>query len=104
MNQFDVYAVNLEPSKGLEIKNIRPAVIISPNAMNKNLKTVIVAPLTRTIKNYPSRVKSSFRGEIGQIALDQLRAVDKIRLHKMQGKVDSKTAQNIKVVLATMFS
>jgi len=104
MNQFDVYNVELDPTKGSEINNTRPAVIISPNAMNKNLKTVIIAPLTHTVKKYPSRVASSFAGQVGEVALDQMRAVDKSRLKKKQGAIDSATAANIKSVLATMFS
>jgi mRNA interferase MazF len=104
MNQFDVYTVDLEPSKGAEMKKQRPAVIVSPNAMNKNLNTVLIAPLTHTIKGYPSRVASTFSGQPGEIVLDQIRAVDKIRLKKKIGALDTRTAANIKSVLATMFS
>lgn len=104
MKQFEVYNVELDPAKGSEINNTRPAVIISPDAMNKNLKTVIIAPLTHTIKKYPSRVISSFAGQSGEIALDQIRAIDKSRLKKKRGIIDARTAANIKSVLATMFS
>jgi mRNA interferase MazF len=104
MNQFDVYMVDLNPTKGAEMNKVRPAVIISPNAMNKNLKTVLIAPLTHTIKGYPSRVTSIFAGQPGEIVLDQIRAVDKIRLKKKRGAVDAGTAANIKTILATMFS
>jgi mRNA interferase MazF len=104
MNQFDVYIVDLDPTQGSEMKKIRPAVIISPNAMNKNLDTLIIAPLTHTIKRYPSRVSSLFEGEPGQVALDQMRTVDKSRLKEKQGRVDATTAANIKDILQTMFS
>ncbi len=104
MNQFDVYTVDLNPTQGSEMKKIRPAVIISPNVMNRNLNTVIIAPLTHTIKGYPSRVPSQFGGDPGEIALDQLRAVDKTRLKQKQGRVDGSTTANIKAVLTTMFS
>jgi len=104
MNQFDVHTVDLNPTQGSEMKKIRPAVIISPNVMNKHLDTVIIAPLTHTIKGYPSRVPSQFGGEAGEIVLDQLRAVDKTRLKQKQGRVIGTTAANIKAVLATMFS
>jgi mRNA interferase MazF len=104
MNQFDVYVVDLNPAQGSEMKKIRPAVIISPNAMNINLNTVIIAPLTHTIKGYPSRVPSNFAGQPGAIALDQMRAVDKSRLKQKQGRVDASTAANIKAILAAMFS
>ena len=104
MNQFDVYTVDLDPAKGAEMKKQRPAVIISPNAMNKNLSTVLIAPLTHTIKGYPSRVGSIFGGQPGEIVLDQLRGVDKRRLKKKIGVLDTAAASNIKIVLATMFS
>lgn len=104
MNQFDVYTVNLDPAKGAEMKKLRPAVIISPDVMNKNLKTVLIAPLTHTVNGYPSRVASIFGGHPGEIVLDQIRAVDKIRLKKKIGAVDTDTAANIKTVLITMFS
>lgn len=104
MDQFDVYTVDFDPAQGSEMKKIRPAVIISPNAMNKNLNTVIVAPLTHTIKGYPSRIPSQFNGQRGQVALDQLRVVDKLRLLQKQGRIDGSTAANIKAILAAMFS
>jgi mRNA interferase MazF len=104
MKQFEIYLVNLDPTIGSEIKKTRPAVIISPDAMNKVLNTVIIAPLTSTQKGYPSRVFSNFKGKKGEVVLDQLRTVDKIRLVKKIGQIDSKTAQNIKLVLLTMFS
>ena len=104
MNQFEIYTVDLDPTKGAEMKKQRPAVIISPNVMNKNLNTVLIAPLTHSIKGYPSRVGSKFGGQPGEIALDQIRGVDKSRLKRKIGKVDAATASNIKNVLATMFS
>jgi mRNA interferase MazF len=104
MKQFEIYWVDLNPTKGSEINKTRPAVIISPDAMNKNLKTVLIAPVTSTVKNYPSRVATSFRGGAGQIVLDQIRAVDKTRLKGKIDAVDQTTVLNIKAVLKTMFS
>ncbi len=104
MNQFDIYLVNLDPTIGTEIKKTRPAIIVSPNTMNKNLNTVIVAPLTSSIKNYPSRIINILKGKKGEIVLDQIRAVDKIRLIKKIGKVDEQKAKHIKLILQTMFS
>lgn len=104
MNQFDVYMVDLNPAVGSEMKKVRPAVIISPNAMNNDLNTVIIAPLTHTIKNYPFRVLSNFAGQSGAIALDQMKYVDKSKLKQKLGRVDGSTAANIKAILATMFS
>ena len=104
MKQFDVYLVTLDPTIGAEMKKTRPAVIVSPDPMNKNLQTVIVAPLTHTSKHYPSRVPTKFGDQDGEVVLDQLRTVDKKRLIKNQGILDFATASNIKAVLKAMFS
>jgi mRNA interferase MazF len=95
--------VNLDPTTGAEIKKSGPAVIISPNAVNKHLDAVIVAPLTYTIQGYPSLLLSQFQNEQGKVALDQMRVVDKFRLKKKLGTVDAGTSSDIIRVLQTMF-
>ena len=104
VEQFMVYSVELDPAKGNEIKKTRPCVVISPDTMNSNLQTVIVAPLTHTIKSFPTRVNSMVNGELGQVVLEQIRAVDKNRLKRKLGKIDNSTAENIKLIMQTMFS
>lgn len=104
VEQFMVFSVELDPTKGSEIKKTRPCVVISPSAMNDHLPTVIIAPLTHTIRPYPSRVFSNVNGQSGQIALDQIRAIDKTRLKRKFGKLDPPTVANVKLVLQTMFS
>ncbi|HEY0432380.1 MAG TPA: type II toxin-antitoxin system PemK/MazF family toxin [Chitinophagaceae bacterium] len=103
MKQFEVYQVNLDPTIGAGTKKSRLAVIISPNVMNKHLRTVIVAPLTNTKKGYPSRVSSQFQKKDGEVVPDQLRAVDKVRLVTKMGVLDRRTASAILGVLQTMF-
>lgn len=80
--RFEVYFVNLDPTIGSEMKKTRPCVIISPNEMNNHISTVIIAPLTSKLRNYPTRVPCRVEGKQGQIVLDQLRTVDKSRLIK----------------------
>lgn len=104
VEQFVIYSVELDPTKGAEIKKTRPCVVISPTEMNDYLPTVIVAPLTHTIKSFPTRVFSMVNGDEGQIVLEQIRAVDKTRLKKKFGKIDASTTENIKLVMRTMFS
>jgi mRNA interferase MazF len=104
MNQFDVYIVDLDPARGSEMKKIRPAVIISPNELNRHLNTVIIAPLTQTLKGYLFRVPSQFDGQPGEIALDQMRSVAKSRLKQKKGRLPVSTATAIKALLQTMFS
>ncbi len=101
---FDVYLVNLDPAVGYEIKKSRPCLVISPDELNRNISTVIVAPMTTKGRNYPSRVSCTFNDKKGQILLEQMRAVDKIRLIKRLGKVDSFIQAQVFSVLSELFS
>ena len=100
----EVWLVSLEPTIGSEIRKTRPCVIVSPNEINKLLRTVIVAPLTSTIKNYPTRLSIVFQDRKSSIALDQIRTVDKFRLVKKLGNITPKESQSIADILVEMFS
>lgn len=102
--RFDVWLVNLNPTLGSEISKTRPCVVISPNETNKFLNTVTIAALTSTQKAYPIRIDCVFEGKTGQIALDQIRSVDKIRLVKKLGVLDTSTAQSVCNTLQELFS
>lgn len=82
VNQYQIVLVNLNPTIGSEIKKTRPCVVISPNEMNKYLKTVVIAPMTSSVKNYPTRVSVKHGGKKGSIVLDQIRTIDKQRIIK----------------------
>ncbi len=103
MKRFDVYLVNLDPTVGREIKKTRPALIISPDEMNSHISTIIIAPMTTKGRPYPSRVSCTFQGKKGQIVLDQLRTVDKIRLVKKLGRIDTNTGNKVLSILQEMF-
>ena len=104
MNRFDVFLVNLDPTIGHEIKKTRPCLIISPDEMNRFIATVIIAPMTSKGRDYPSRVDCTFRGIQGQIVLDQVRTVDKLRLVKRLGAISENTQQKVLQVLNEMFA
>lgn len=104
VERFDVYLISLDPTKGSEIKKTRPCLIISPDEMNRHIRTVIIAPMTSTIKNYPSRVTTTFQKKRGQIVLDQIRTVDKQRLIKKLGTISSSAQDKTLNVLQEMFS
>lgn len=99
----EVWLVVLDPSQGSEIRKTRPCLVVSPDEMNEPLQTVIVAPMTTTLRGYPSRVNVTFRNKSGQVALDRLRAVDRQRLVSRLGSVSPLTAQKVSDVLTTMF-
>ena len=100
----EIWLVSLEPTIGSEIKKTRPCVIVSPDEINKLLRTVIVAPLTSTIRNYPTRVSILFPTRQSSIALDQLRSVDKSRLLRKLGNLSLEDSQSISNILVTMFA
>lgn len=102
--RFDVFLVNLDPTVGSEIKKTRPCVIISPDEMNRNISTIIVAPLTSRSRNYPTRVPCKVNGKQGQIVLDQIRTVDKSRLIKKIDSLNQRVQRKIFEVLNEMFS
>ena len=104
INRFEVYLVNLDPTVGKEIKKSRPCLVVSPDEMNHNIQTVIIAPMTTKGHTYPSRVPCRFKGKNGQIVLDQLRAVDKLRLVRKLGRMDSKTSMLVLDVLQELFA
>ena len=100
----EVWLVSLDPSVGSEIQKTRPCVVVSPDVMNRHLRTVIVAPMTSAERPYPTRVPVMFQGKRGQVALDQLRAADRQRLIRKLGTISSKTAEAVSSRLVEMFA
>ena len=104
VKRFDVYLVNLDPTIGSEIQKTGPCLVISPDEMNSNIRTVIVAPMTSTQKGYPTRVLCTFQKKKGQIVLDQLRTIDKERLIKRLGTIKSKEQLEVISILQRLFA
>ena len=104
VDRFGIYLINLDPTIGSEIQKTRPCLIVSPDEMNHNLRTVIVAPMTTRSRSYPTRVACRFKGKDGQVALDQIRSVDRIRLIKKLGSLDAKSAASVIKVLQEIFA
>ncbi|MCJ7472553.1 MAG: type II toxin-antitoxin system PemK/MazF family toxin [Actinobacteria bacterium] len=99
INQYDIFWVDLNPTVGHEIKKVRPCVVISPDEMNLNIDTVIIAPMTTRSRNYPTRTKIDFEEKTGWIVLDQLRAIDKIRLKEKAGYLREVEIIKVKKIL-----
>ena len=103
VKRFEVWLVNLDPSLGSEIRKTRPCLVISPDVSNKYLNTVTVAAMTSSLEMYPTRITCVFQKKQGQVALDQIGSVDKIRLVKKLGVMNKKTSQVVCDVLLQMF-
>jgi mRNA interferase MazF len=104
VKRFEVYLINLDPTVGSEIQKTRPCLVISPDEMNRFIRTVIVAPMTTKGTSYPTRVSCKFQGKQGQVVLDQIRTVDKTRLVRRLGKVNKQTQSEVLSVLNEMFA
>lgn len=90
IKRFEVWLIELDPTKGSEIKKTRPCLVVSPEPINKYLNTITVVPMTTTIRTYPTRVNCLFKGTTGQLMVDQIRGVDKSRLKKKLGIMEEK--------------
>lgn len=104
VKRFEVYLINLDPTVGSEIQKTRPGLIISPDEMNRFIRTVIVAPMTTKGTTYPTRVPCKFQGKLGQIVLDQIRTVDKTRLVRRLGRIDKHSQAEVLSILGEMFA
>ena len=104
VKRFEVHLVNLDPTVGSEIQKTRPCLVISPDEMNRHIRTVIVAPMTSKGRPYPSRVNCRFEKKDGQVVLDQIRTVDKGRLIRRLGRIDKRTQDRVLATLAEMFA
>lgn len=102
VRQYDVYLISLDPTVGHELRKARPCVVVSPDEMNTQIATVIIAPMTTKSRDYPTRVALRFRGKNGWIVLDQIRTVDKTRLSKRLGALDSAATASVKRVIQEM--
>ena len=100
----EVWLVVLDPTQGVEIHKTRPCLVISPDEMNRHLRTVVIAPMTTVTRPYPTRIAVRFQGKRGQVALEQLRALDRQRLVRMLGAVSARTARDVSARLVEMFA
>ena len=92
IQQYEVYM----------IQKTRPCLVISPEEMNNNIRTVIIAPMTTKSHAYPTRIPVRFNKKSGWIVLDQIRTVDKARLVKKLGRISNKEITAVKDILKQM--
>ena len=103
VKQYQIVLVNLDPSLGSEIQKTRPCVIVSPNELNDNLRTVVIAPMTSTSRKYPTRVKIKHNNQEGWVVIDQIRTIDKICIVKKFDSLSEKEIRECKRVLRETF-
>ena len=100
--QYDIMLVNLDPTMGSEINKTRPCLVISPDEINRQLKTLIIAPITSTSKHYPTRIYTKSLSIPGWVVLDQIRTIDQRRILKKLGQLNSEEVKKCKAVIEEM--
>ena len=103
LTQYEIVLVNLDPTIGSEMRKTRPAVIISPNEMNKYLNTIVIAPITSSSKSYPTRIEVNYTKTKGWIVLDQIRTIDRQRITKKLDRLTEKDIEKVKIILKETF-
>jgi mRNA interferase MazF len=103
VKQYHIVLVNLDPTLGSEIQKTRPCVIVSPNEMNENLSTIVIAPMTSTSRKYPTRINVKHNNQEGWVVIDQIRTIDKIRIVKKVGELTEKEIRECKRVIRETF-
>ena len=99
LEQYQIVLANLDPTIGSEIKKTRPCVILSPNEMNKYLRTIVVAPMTTKSRKYPTRIEVKHNNKTGWIVIDQIRTVDTLRIIKILGSLSIPEIKEVKSVV-----
>jgi mRNA interferase MazF len=99
LRQYSIVLVNLDPTMGSEIQKTRSCIIVSPNEMNKYLNTIVISPMTTSLKEYPTRIQVNHDGKKGMIAIDQIRTVDKKRILKIVGKLNESEIKACKEII-----
>ena len=102
IKQYEIFLINLDPTVGAEIKKSRPCVVISPDEMNQNIRTISIAPMTTKQHPYPTRVQISFQKKRGQIVLDQIHTIDKSRILRRLGVLDPSHIVHVKQIIKEM--
>lgn len=102
VKQYEVFWISLDPTQGNEIAKTRPCVVVSPDELNRSLRTVVIIPITSTVKQYPWRVNCIIQNKNGSMASDQIRVVDKTRLGSKIGNLSTKEIRELKRVLQEM--
>ncbi|MFP4342884.1 MAG: type II toxin-antitoxin system PemK/MazF family toxin [Cyclobacteriaceae bacterium] len=103
LEQYAIVLVNLDPTIGSEIQKPRPCLVISPDEINNNLRTIVIAPMTTKSKSYPTRIKVRHNNQTGWIVIDQIRTIDKSRIVRVLGKITAKEIKSCKAVIKETF-
>jgi mRNA interferase MazF len=102
--RYEIYWADLHPTVGSEISKIRPVVAISQNAMNRNLETIVVCPLTSKLHpTWRSRLQIDCAGKPAEIAVDQIRTISQQRLKQKIDRLSDERATQLRQMIVEMY-
>lgn len=102
--KWDVVLVDLNPTKGSEISKIRPCLIVSPNAVNTYMNTIVIVPFTSKPKGYPFRIATNYNNITGELCFDHIKSIDKSRIVKVDGQINKNIRMEINNMLIEFFN
>ena len=103
IKQYQIISVNLDDPVGNEAKKTGQCVVISPDEMNKFLKTLTIAPVTANSEGYPTRIKIKLNNKTSRVVLDQIMTIEKTKIIKVLGEISALEIKKIKAVLKETF-
>lgn len=104
VSRGDIFLVDLDPTRGQEIRKTRPCLVVSPDELNWHVNTLILAPLASGSHAYPFRVPCTFQGKHGYVVLDQIQTVDRDRLVRRLGALSPNVLGECLVVFQDMYA
>ncbi|MCI5217788.1 MAG: type II toxin-antitoxin system PemK/MazF family toxin [Candidatus Electrothrix sp. LOE2] len=104
VQRYEVYFADLNPTQGSEIRKVRPVVVVSRNAMNNHLETVVICPLTSSLHpTWRSRQQVSCAGKAAEIAVDQIRTISKTRLRQKLDTLSKTDTSQLRRLISEMY-
>jgi mRNA interferase MazF len=105
VERYSIYLADLDPTRGGEIAKTRPVVVVSHDAMNRHLDTVVVCPLTTQLHpTWRSRIQCTYAGRKAEVAVDQIRAITKQRLKRRVDRLDAAHAGQLRALIGEMYA
>jgi len=105
IERYGIYWADLNPTRGSEIAKLRPVVVVSPDAMNHRLETVVACPLTsRLHPSWRSRIQISCANKPAEIAVDQIRTLSKSRLTRKLDRLMPEQAAQLRALILELYA
>jgi mRNA interferase MazF len=104
VKRYEIWTASLDPTVGGEIRKTRPVLVVSPDAMNTHLETVVICPLTTKLHpGWKSRIPVESAGTTAEVAVDQIRTISKTRLRIWIDRITDQAASLIRETIVSLY-